>query len=391
MPECIVCKGYYDPDDPKTKTECRRCGSDNIDWEEWRKNKPVEQEGLRGLFHFTGPHCHLPFLIILVAAALGLMGMGIKELWKEVNLFACLLAVVVSVGLSLLTLLWVYVRRHKLREEYLLERVKTAVSDSKPKKIPETPYVKVESRFAFVPGVIVVLVILLACVLVWFEIPWKLSEILFIEKTPTSTPTPTPTPTTTLEPIETPAETGLREKVKRAVPLIFLSGYVGLFPALVYSSSILLVQEYTRRMSQEIPQPIFLQDERLARVVRKEAELLLGREKPPEQNNEAWAKCKQEKELQQEARHRLLTPSVSSPGKDLIVLEIHEHLAESANWTWEEMERTGDGGVRFKAIKYIIRRRLPPDSSKAETYTQTQYIVTADPWGRITEIKRADK
>ena len=418
MPECIVCKGYYDPDDPKTKTECRRCGSDNISWEKWRKDEPVEQKGVRGLIHFTGPHCHLPFFIILVAAALGLMGMGIEEVWEEVNLFACLLAAAASVGLSSLTLLWVYVKRHKLREDYLLERVKTAVSESKPKKIPETPYVKVESRFALALVMVVALVMLVACVLVSFDISWKLSEILFIEEktpTPTATPVPgttptstqTPTPTPTGEATKAPARPGLTERVKRAVPLIFLSGYIGLFPALVYASSMLLAQTYTKRMNQELPHPIFLQDEKLTRVVRREAEVELERVDPrsPPDNIRVTGYFR----LQGQAGS--LFPRLPS-STNLPIIKVGPSTAQTHpstrngdpslqraelwgqvdTWIWDELERTDDGGIKMKVARQEVYQ-LPKQTEESgiNPGARVSYVVRADPWGRITEIKRDGK
>jgi len=149
MPECIVCKGYYSPD----TMVCRRCSSDNTDWERWLKDEPVEQEGMGGLLHFTKPHCYLPFFIIFVALALGLTGVGIEKLWKEVTLFTCLLAIAASVVVSLFVLLGVYRHRHKLREDHLLERVRIAAAKKKPKKVPEV-HVKVGSRTVFVLAMI---------------------------------------------------------------------------------------------------------------------------------------------------------------------------------------------------------------------------------------------
>jgi hypothetical protein len=405
MSECIVCKGYYEPGQ-----SCKRCGSDNAPWVKWQEDEPVEQKGFRGLRHFTEPHCHLPFFITIVALALGLMGIG--GLWKKVNLFTCLLAAAVSVIFSLFALLGVYGRRHKLREDYLLERVKTAASKKKPKKVPEV-HLKVESKTAFVPVAIAALILLLICVLVQSTTVWKLSEILFIvgdtptpiptsspETTPTSMPTPTPTPTAIREATEASTRPGLRERVKRAVPLIFVGGYVGLFPSLVYSSSMLLAQAYTKRMNQNLPQPIFLQDEKLAQIVRKEAEVELGRldperlrQKYPDSANISLMGYMQFEE-QADLQLLRLTPSVdmSTAVETAVEGPLSPQVAlwgQAATWVWDELVRTDDGGIEMKAARHeIYQLPRPTDKSDHRPHPRVRYVVRADPWGRVIEIKR---
>ena len=281
MPECIVCKGHYSS---ISDTVCRRCHSDNAAWIEWRESEPVEKGGVEGLLSFTYPHCHIPLLIALFSLGFGLLGIG--GLWEGVTLGASLLAIVIGMGLDLLVLQGVYGRRHKLREHYLLERVEVS-----PKKEPgKTPRLKVQSKTISTPVVLTVMVLLLACTLVQFDKVWKLSEMVGVVRVtdtpaprPTSTPVPTSTPKKTPKHTATPTPTrkptpppppGFPEKVRRAWPLISVIGYVVLSPALVYSSSMLLALEYTHRMNQKLPLPLFLQDEKLARVVRREAEIL---------------------------------------------------------------------------------------------------------------------
>jgi len=390
MPECIVCKGYYSPD----TMVCRRCSSDNTDWERWLKDEPVEQEGMGGLLHFTKPHCYLPFFIIFVALALGLTGVGIEKLWKEVTLFTCLLAIAASVVVSLFVLLGVYRHRHKLREDHLLERVRIAAAKKKPKKVPEV-HVKVGSRTVFVLAMIAMLVLLIACVLVQSETAWKLSEMVFIvEKTSTPTPTPTPgsTPisTPTLEPTPTPTPPlSLRVRVRRAVPLIFLGGYVSLSPALVYLSSMLLAQGYIRRMNQELPQPIFLQDENLARIVRREAEVELGRLAPESANVSRTSYVRVEGQI---APHQLrIPPSVDIPVAEDIPLPPQVDLRiQAATWVWDELERTDDGGIEMKVARQeIYQLSKPTKDSGHNPSPRVSYLVRADPWGHITEIRRS--
>jgi len=332
------------------------------------------------------------------------MGVGIEKLWKEVTLFTCLLAIAVSVVFSLLALLGVYGNRHKLREDLLLERVKTASSKRKPKKVPEV-HVKVGLRTAFVLVTIAMLVLLLACVLVQSETAWKLSEMVFIvERTPTPTPTPIPgstptstptlTPTTTLEPTPTPPLTpGLRVRVKRAVPLIFLGGYVSLSPALVYFSSMLLAQGYIKRMNQELPQPIFLQDEKLAQIVRKEAEIALGRIDPKNPNvinYLGYVKYEEETDphiLRLAPNVEVLTGAAGGGGPSSPRVQV---WGQAATWVWDELERTYDGGIKMKVARQEMYQ-IPKQTDKAKIHPnpRVSYLVRADPWGHVTEIKRS--
>lgn len=71
MPECIVCKGYYE-----IEQCCERCGSNNAAWDHWRATHVEEQEGIEGLLAFIAPHLYLPFFITILALAFGLMGIG---------------------------------------------------------------------------------------------------------------------------------------------------------------------------------------------------------------------------------------------------------------------------------------------------------------------------
>jgi len=331
--------------------------------------------------------------------------MGIGGLWEGVNSIARVLTTAASVGLSLLVLQGVYERRHKLREDYLLERVK-ASSKKKPRKIPQ---LKVHSKTMFVPVMTTVVVLLLACALVQSEMVWKLSEMLSIVEeeeathTPTPTPTSTPKPGTTPEPTPTPTPTpkptapappGFPEKVERAWPLIFLSGYVGLSPALVYSSSMLLAQEYTKRMNRKLPLPIFLQDEKLAQIVRKEAEVELGRIDPKSPN---MLDLTGYVEFEEETDPRILR---LAPGVDVLAAAAGggppsprvKMWGQAGTWTWDELERTQDGGIKMKVARQEVYQLLKQTEESASTPSpRVSYVVHADPWGRITKIERDTK
>jgi len=182
MPECIVCKGYYE-----AGQLCKRCGSDNAPWVRWQASEPVEQGGLRGLLHFTEPHCHAPFLIITVALGFGLMGMA--GLWERVNPAIRLLATVLTVGGCLVIIQEVYERRHKVRETELLARVRTG----RPRKRIRIR-LSAQLKTILMPALVVGLVLLLAYALIQSNVLWKLSEWLLLEHKEEVPPLPSEEP-----------------------------------------------------------------------------------------------------------------------------------------------------------------------------------------------------
>lgn len=62
---------------------------------------------------------------------------------------------------------------------------------------------------------------------------------------------------------------------------------------------------------------------------------------------------------------------------------------EPRSWTWDEMERTVDGGIRLKAI---VRAGSKTEESLTGRRTEypiyITYVVEADPWSRITKVVR---
>jgi hypothetical protein len=351
MPECIVCKGYY-----HSGTVCTRCGSDNGAWIMWQKSEPVEQEGLWGLLCFTEPHCHLPFLITATALAFGLM--GIAGIWEGVNLAVQLLAVATTVGVCMITIQGVYARRHELREEYLLEQVQTTSPNKKPQQIPK---IRLSARVKtmLIPVMVVVLILLIAYALVQSDFVWKVSAWLFLEPRE-GTPIP-------------PFPEDVRERVRGGLPLVLLIGYVGLFLTLVYSSSMMLAQEYAERMNAVLPHPIFLQGDLLARVVQEEAQRHLSRSLHP-----STARRRPTRD-----RRSLQT------GHDLE----QETAQKSEGWTWEELQRTDRGGIKFTAWgeRDGLRVEESITGHRAEYPQFVSYTIEADAWGRIVGITRSPR
>lgn len=384
MPECIVCKGYYSPG----TTTCRRCGSDNITWEKWQEDEPVEQKGVRGLLHFTEPYFYAPLFIIVVSLAFGLMGIG--GLWDDVNMAMRLLAVTATVGGGLFIVQKVYASRHKLREADLLKRWKSA----KRKKEPRLQ-ISAQLKTVLVPFVVLVLVLLLAYAFVKFDDLWGLVSWLVLTK-PESTPTPEPGPTQTPDPELTPTPTptprpGIQERVKRSLSLNFLIWYVGLSLALTYSSALVSASGYGRCMNHALPHPIFLQDEKLAQVVRREAEVALGRIDPKNPNVINYLGYIK---YEEETDPRILR---LSPNVDVLTAAVGggstspqvKMWGQTATWVWDELERTEDGGIKMKVARQEMYQ-IPKQADKAEIHAnpRVSYLVRADPWGHVTEIRR---
>jgi len=62
---------------------------------------------------------------------------------------------------------------------------------------------------------------------------------------------------------------------------------------------------------------------------------------------------------------------------------------QAATWVWDELARTDDGGIEMKVARQeIYKLPKPTDNSEHHPHPRVRYTVRADPWGRITEIKR---
>jgi hypothetical protein len=83
-----------------------------------------------------------------------------------------------------------------------------------------------------------------------------------------------------------PVERGasLPDKFIAVLPFTSLVGYVMLAICFTASSSLMLARRYINRLNEFLQHPIFLQDEKLAGIVRREAEVELGRLDPQSTN-----------------------------------------------------------------------------------------------------------
>jgi len=359
MPECIVCKGYYE-----TGQRCKRCGSDNSAWEEWKR----EELGTPwGLLRFLEPHFYAPLLIAGCALIFGLLGMLWP--WSGVRPSVLVLAVALTFVGCIVAALDVHGKRFTLREQELLRKVKRGRKKG----------IGIGVQTLLVPAIVLTLAILLTLSIIQIKAVWKLMEWLVLEPQPdvttieeTSVPEGTPSEDATAVeeapvPEEAPdegappseKEPGFREKVERAFPLICLSGYVTL-AAFAYSSSLMLAQEYARRLNEQVPQPIFLREGLLTKVVQREAERIV---------------C------------RPITPRVIGGEETPDRTE-----QRPRSWTWDEMERTDDGGIRLKAIVRMSNKvETSLTGERIESPVEITYEVEADPWSRITKVARVKK
>jgi hypothetical protein len=134
--------------------------------------------------------------------------------------------------------------------------------------------------------------------------------------------------------------------------------YVAFMTSFTYSASLQQALLYAKKMNRALPQPIFLRDELLAEVVRREAARVVGRP---------------------------VAPTVIGGEEGASQAE-----RGSRHWTWDEMERTEEGGVRLKAIVRTgkkVEESLTGERTERPVYVT--YEVRANPWSLITKVARA--
>jgi len=331
MPACIVCKADYTPGQP-----CPRCRSDNSAWEEWKREEEALGPG-GALLRFLEPHFGLPLMIAGWALAFGLLGMLWP--WGGVKPYVLILAIALTFAGCVLTVPLVHEERFALREQELLRTVRRGWKRG----------LGVEIRAILVPTVALGLAMLLTLALAQSEMVWELMEWLVLEEV-TAPGAGAPPPQ---------EEPGLKERVERVFPLMCLSGYATL-AAFAYSSSLMLGQAYAARLNARLPQPIFLREELLVEVVRREASRTVCRSNTP----------------------TLIGGKETSDGTE----------PGARNWTWDEMERTDDGGIRLKAI---VRAGSKAEESLIGEWTEgpvdITYEIEADAWSRVKKVVRVEK
>lgn len=345
MAECFVCKGEYRKGHP-----CPRCGTNNKPWEDWQDKHPEEQGGWKGLLKFAEPHLYLPLLMTAIAFGCSLLGLG--GAWVGVQPGFQIIAIALTVLGCILSLQAIYEARHAIREQMLL-----------------APFLRGRYTFLKNPRTRAILVpaltVLLAFLLVLGMISSPLLRKLLCEFV--------------FEPTYCKEEPGgLRDRLNEALPLILMLCTGGFLVAFSYSSSLLLAMKYANAIKQSLPLPIFLDENRLAAIVRKAAEQILSR---PD-GLTAHIIGEQEVEI------NTSSVGIGSPSRH----RQWETTQYSRCWNWGEMERTPDGGIRMKALcEEDLRSSAATGSAFSAQHGPVQYTIIADPWGRIRRIQREEK
>jgi len=385
MPECIVCKAYYEEGQ-----RCKRCGSDNTTWELWQQVRPEEQGGGWGLLFFMEPHLYVPLIVTGLALACGLMGMG--WFWKGIVHAIRLAAVTVTACGCLIAALAGHSARHEIREQELLKRVRRGRGAS---------LGGAKLRAIVAPAFSIFLVLLVVYAMIMSSFLWQLAEwylldpeylkqVKQLEQLEQREAMIDATP----EEKQSEEEGALRERIRRVVPFALMSMYAAFMVSFTYSASLLLALVYAQKMNKALPQPIFLQGNRLAKVVRTQAEEQLDREEGfVVQTTRTTGEGTGEVEGTMLGMFNRLLPAPGPPGgggkQTALLRRQQEQTVESGNWNWEELERTKDGGIIMKASgRQYVQAPGNPAGLDKQGGQRVVYTVVADPWGRIREIKR---
>lgn len=349
MPRCIVCNDYYNPDDPDWGTRCRRCQSDNADWIRWQEGEPVEEGGLRGLLFFTEQYFHLPFLVIFTSLAFSLMATA--GIWQNIRLPICLFVITATTLINLLIVYGVYEDRHKERERELLAQFRATIRE-------KGPWLWLISQLQnlLLPMTVVGLVLLLTYAMMRSDLLRALARWLLFE--PTLAP---------LTADQAARLSDLKERATQTLPVITLVGYAGGSIALTHFSSVLVARRYASRVSEALPDPIFLQGDLLMQVVQREVE----------------------KQLCQPGRSPSNNREPLQPRHDLG----QESMQDVRKWNWETLERTPAGGIKLTARAECADSRVEESITGHRTKHPEfmDYVVEADPWGRIVKITPGER
>ncbi|MCX7854484.1 MAG: hypothetical protein N2556_00645 [Anaerolineae bacterium] len=300
----------------------------------------MEKGGLQGLEAFMRPHLYLPFAITIFAFFCTLVGLAV--IWTEVRPGLRLLTVILTVGGCLLVTYANYEARHSIREQMLLAPLRRGWLAAL--NAPRT-------RAILLPALTILLAFLLTAGMASSHLLRELLCWLAFDPGYCK---------------EDPG--GFRARVTEALPLILMVCSCGFLISFAYSSSLLLAMRYAKEMNRVLPMPLFLDDNRLAQVVRRASERVLDRERG--------------------RVFRVIGDEITSTSPEQSQRREERHYA--GHWNWCDMERTPDGGIRMKAYVEEDCRQVESASGLLQTQRAVAiYTVTADPWGRIRQIQRS--
>jgi hypothetical protein len=291
---------------------------------------------------------------ILIAGFSLLLGLPFALiLWVDIlACFRILVVLVTPVGCMFL-LTYFHERRKHLRERELLREVKRGW-----RKGPGLRTISL-----ILPATATVIVVIFLYSLISFEDLWRIVSTFTMKGRPE-------------------LGEGIRQRFITVFPFISLIGYLFVTLSFAASSTLMLVRVYINRLKTFLPPPIFLQDELLARVVRREAETELGRQNPESLNPGGSNRSAI-------AYANLPATSGQHLAKLIPPPPQFEFWVHAATWVWDELTRTKDGGIEMKVARdEVYQLPKPAKDSGHVPSARVTYVVRADPWGRIREIKR---
>jgi hypothetical protein len=338
MAECIVCKGHYDP---KTKEcTCDRCGASNAAWEAWQKQER-HRGPIRNLLDFVRPVGFAPLLPIPLGVLLVLAEMLSPQnhgliIWSFARplQFAPLrsvplgvlsvLAMVVfpqnsgliawsaivaclSATVSVAIAMRVYSQRFEFHEAQLLRNA-------------EGRSASVNTAILLAPAGVLILAVLLTTVLLEVGIPQftQTAHRAYVARV--------------LLPVV------LADRISQLAQEPMLVAYLAVVATLAPLAMGSATNAYSRRLSQALPQPIFLQPTGLAELVKRETATALG-----------------------------------GPG---------------ANLQWGVMERTPQSGIKLYASRKLDSKVVEDLKGKTTKLPViVKYEIEADRWGRLIAIR----
>lgn len=357
MPPCIVCKGEYH----QGGLPCPRCGADTERWENWQRERPEERGGFRGLLAFMEPHLYLPAILTVLAAGFGFLFLG-SDAWKGLQPDAQILILALTLIGCPLVIQGTYESRHRIREQNHLSQVQSGW-----RARVNCPM----SRAILTPAITLLLVLLLLIGILSSPLLRKLLCVFAFEEGYCGEPPPE----------------GIRAKLKEARPLLMALTYLGFMVSFTYSSSLLLAIRYAREMDRHLPLPLFLDDDRLALIVRTAANRQLDRFQGIAVRVVGVTGVAGELAWQQRCSDQPLARNEALQQR----ARWGERYQYLGRWNWEEAERTPNGGIRMRAYAELDETEETPTGLPKKQRTTVIYTVTADPWGRIRGIRREEK
>jgi hypothetical protein len=356
MAQCIVCKADYTPN--QAQSICPRCGISNQAWDEWRAHDVTH------LVEYALLPMMFPLLLLLAASFAAIILMRASESLYADGVGSFFL--IATIFFSLLAIGGVVFERYRLRERILLQGAGGRAAGRLHMGISPLTTIVFAMVFSFVIATVFAFGLPLTTFLAdrtTASIPPTVlappptvsagdvaaAETAAARVTVISVFTPSPIVAPTAVPqsivISTPGQRPLQIFLRRLQSTMrFYVGflYLGIVVACVYIAALWALSWYLGELNARVPSPIFLQP------------------------------------------HLQLT---------VIQQEVADHLGvEAASMTWQDFERTEDGGTRL-----TVRQRY--DSKRVEDLvgrtTQLpmfrKYKIEADRWGRLGKIEASQE